>query len=541
MTRRERVVFFIALATCAVAGLFVATNAYYGATEEMPRTGGSFTEGIVGQPTSINPLTANGSDADMTAIELLFPSVNDIMESYVISPNRKTFSVTLKKDLVWDDGKPLTADDVVFTVETVQDLTIRSPQAGAWQGVIAEKTNDNEVRFTLREPYAFMGDVVRRLKIAPRHIFGAIPAANLRLSHYNLEPVGAGPWKFKQMATERNGFITEMDFVANPRYYGPQPFITSLSLRFYPNEEQAIAAWNARRIDGFGGIEAKNADALLVGHRLVSLSLPRYYAVFFNPNTHPALKDTIVRRALALAINRKKITHDAFNDYAAAADGPLTPQTKGYDASVYEQAGDSVQNARRLLEKSGWLVNPEDGIRYKTMGKNRVKLEFTAIVPDLPFLMRTITIVQSDWAAIGVKVNLSPMGAEEMQRGPLKTRNYEMAVFGNILKGNPDVFAFWHSSQKFYPGLNLALYDNKIADAILEKTQRAEQVDEAQLKKLEELIRDDAPAAFLVNPNYLYAIPNNLRGFNAEGVVSPADRLAGAAQWYVRTKRQFKK
>lgn len=541
LTRKERVVFLIALALCVVAGLFVATNGYYGATEEVPATGGSFTEGIVGQPTSISPLSPSVSDADMSAIQLLFPSVEDIAASYAENTDRTTFLVTLKKNLLWDDGKPLTADDVVFTVETLQDLSVRSPQTGAWQGVIAEKTNDDEVRFTLRTPYAFFGDTVRKLKIAPRHIFGAIPAANLQLSKYNLEPVGAGPWMFKKMTTERNGFITKMDFVPNPRYYGAPPFITSFSLHFYPNEEQVIEAFNTRRIDGVGSIEAKNAKALLVAHRILSISLSRYYAVFFNPNTHPALKDKVVRRALAVAIDRKKITHDVFNDYAATAEGPLSPQTAGYDAAVYRETSNPTQNAQQLLETNGWMVNPEDGIRYKTIGKERIKLEFTALVPDLSFLARTMEIVKNNWTAIGVQINISLMSVEDMQKGPLKTRNYEMAVFGNVLKDNPDVFAFWHSSQKFYPGLNLALYDNKQVDAILTELQKAAMPDNAQLKKLQQLVRDDAPAAFLVNPNYLYALPNNLRGFNAENILSPADRLADTAKWYLRTKRQLKK
>ncbi len=516
-------------------------NGYYAATKEVPAEGGTFIEGIVGQPTFINPLISSGSDADASAIELLFPNMNDLMESSAISADRKTISITLKKNLFWDDGKPLTADDVVFTVETMQDLLVRSPQAGAWQGVIAEKTNDNEVRFTMREPYAFFNDIIRKLKIAPRHLFGTIPTANLKLSKYNLEPVGAGPWMFKEMVTERNGFITMLTLTANPRYNGPQPLITNFSLHFYPNKETAMNAFNTREIDGWGGIEAMDVSALTGLHRLISISLPRYYAIFFNPNTHPALKEKNVRAALADAIDRRKIARNAFNDYAAAAEGPLTPHIIGYDATVYQSSNNGTAHAKQLLEGAGWLINPEDGIRYKTVGKDRLKLEFTAIVPDLPFLTRTMEIVKQEWAAIGVKVILTPLNAEDMQKGPLKTRNYEMAVFGNILKGNPDVFAFWHSSQKFYPGLNIAMYGNATIDAILEKTQKREQPDKKDLKKLQEIIKSDAPAAFLINPNYLYAVPVNLRGHNAENAVTPSDRLTNARAWYLRTKRQFKK
>lgn len=355
-----------------------------------------------------------------------------------------------------------------------------------------------------------------------------------------MEPVGAGPWKFNGLKTERSGFITEMSFVPNPRYAGAQPFIPDFSLRFYPNEESAVTAFNAKEIDGLGGIDPDGARALLVEHRLASVSLPRYYAAFFNPNTHPALKEKEVRRALALAVDRKRIARDVFNDYAAASEGPLAPQTEGYDASAVKTPEDAAQNAKSLLDAAGWLVNPEDGIRYKTIGKDRVKLEFTVLVPDIPNLLRTMEIVQRGWLSIGVKADMTPMAVEDMQKGPIKTRNYEIAVFGNVLKGDPDVFAFWHSSQKFYPGLNLAMYDNKAVDAILTGIGRAEKPDTAELAKLQRIIHDDAPAAFLINPNYLYAIPANLRGFNAEGLVFPEDRLKDAGTWYVRTERRFR-
>lgn len=517
-------------------------NAYYAATEEMPAYGGSFTEGIVGQPTFINPLLSSGSDADESVIALLFPRLGNFIETYAVSPDRKTVSVSIKKGVMWDDGAPLTADDIVFTIETAQDILVRSPQSGPWQGVIAEKINDDETRFTLREPSTFFEKTLRALRVVPRHIFGAIPAANLRLSTYNLEPVGAGPWKFAGMKTERNGFITALYLAPNPRYTGTRPFIANFTLRFYHNEDAVLAAFNAKEIDGWGGIDAKKTDQLLVKHRLASISLPRYYALFFNPNTHPALKEKEVRQALSSAIDRTKLVRDVFNGYAATATGPLTPRTEGYDANA-QKAGEetSAEYAQNILEKNGWLINPEDGIRYKTINRNRIKLTFTAYVPDLPFLTEAMEIIKDGWKKIGVEVKTIAMTAEDIQKGPIKTRNYEMIVFGNVLKENPDIGAFWHSSQKFYPGLNLAMYENKAVDTILANLHTAETPNTTQLKKLQELIHEDAPAAFLMNPNYLYTLPHNLHGFNPEELISPEDRLANTDAWYIRTQRQFKK
>jgi peptide/nickel transport system substrate-binding protein len=540
LTPNEAFVFRIALAVSAVAGFFVFLDAYYAATEEAPKKGGIFTEGIVGQPIFINPLISSGSDADSATIELIFPDLGSVMDSYTTSTDRKTASITLKKEISWDDGAPLTADDVIFTVETAQDILIRAPQSGAWQGIIAEKINENEVRFTLKEPMLSFEETMRKLKIAPRHIFGAVPAANLRLSAYNLEPVGAGPWKFAGIETKRSGFITEIRLTPNPRYAGKEPFLSEFSLRFYPDAESAIVAFNKKEIDGLGGLSAEDATSLPIEHRLISSSLPRYYAAFLNQNTHPALKDRAVRAALSAAIDRKKIAREAFHDYAAASVGPIPPQTKGYDPKPYTGQAEGLAEAQRLLDAAGWLINPEDGIRYKTIKGERARLEFSLAVPDLPPLLKTAELIANDWKASGIKANITPASIEDLQKGPIRTRNYEIIIFGNILKGNPDIYAFWHSSQKFYPGLNLAMYDNKDADTILTSIRGSETPDPRQITKLEEIISNDAPAVFLINPNYLYALPANLRG-EIDDLTTPADRLKNTESWHIRTARKLKK
>ena len=196
MTRRERAVFMLAASLCAISGIFVSWSAYYRATEEVPASGGSFTEGVVGQPMFVNPLIANGNGPDEDLMELIFSDMGDLAESYAENPDGKSWTVTLKEGLAWDDGKPITAADVVFTVETMQGGDAGSAQAGTWQGVIAEKISDREVRFTLREKNAFFESLARSLRIAPEHVFAGIPPTNMRLSDYNLEPVGSGPYSW---------------------------------------------------------------------------------------------------------------------------------------------------------------------------------------------------------------------------------------------------------------------------------------------------------------------------------------------------------
>lgn len=525
-----------------VAGGFFAINSYYTATHEVPTKGGSYTEGLLGQPVFINPLIAYNNDVDYTLLKLLFSTLGDISESSAVSTDKKTWTVTLQKNLVWDDGKNLTADDVVFTVETIQDQNAYAPNAPAWNNIIAEKINNDEVRFTLKTPYAFFEDSFKELTIAPKHIFSGIPAANLRRSRYNVEPVGSGPYMLQSMTTEKDGFITRLTLTANPRYHKKPPLIPTFIVQLYRTEQALINDFNVKKIDGLGGLNPERAKELSIGHRLRVFRMPRYYAIFINQNAHPALKEKAVRQALERAVDRAALITDVFQGYAETIQEPLIPTKQGYDTATYPPRKEiNIPDIKNELDAHGWLVNPADGIRYKTINKKPVKLRFDIVTPDIPFLTHTMDIIKEAWAAIGVEAKLIVMSPEEINANAIKTRDYQMLIFGNSLKLNPDVFSFWHSSQKFYPGLNLALYDNATANALLEslREESNEAVRKEKVNALKRLIAEDAPALFLYNPSYLYATTENLHGITQSVINAPAERLSKINEWYIKTKRVF--
>lgn len=544
MTRRERAVFMLAASIFAISGIFVAWSAYHRATEEVPARGGRFAEGVIGQPMFVNPLLANGNGPDEDLMRLVFGDMGDLAESYAESPDGKSWTMTLKEGLSWDDGEPITASDVVFTIETAQDESAGSAQTGTWQGVIAEKISDREVRFTLREKNSFFENLARSLKIAPEHIFAGIPTTNMRLSDYNLEPVGSGPYSWAGKDVGKDGFIREVRLVPSATYQGDAPLIPEFSVRFYKNEEDLVEAFNAKEIDGMGGISHARIPSLAIKHQLETIYLPRYYAIFFNKSTNPALKEEAVRRALSRAIDRKRIVNEVFGGYAAPSYGPMNPGTEGYDAETdRREEGAFAENAGGGLEAAGWLMNPEDGVRYKSVGKERLKLRIDVVVPDIPFLVQAMEIAKEAWKRAGVETNVTVMETGMVAETALRTRNYQALLFGNVLKRDPDIYAFWHSSRKFHPGLNLSLYDNDDADALLEAIRRGEGGEEKRneaLKKLQRMITEDAPAAFLMNPAYIYVLADDVKGFDGKRSASAHDRLENAASWYRKTKRVLK-
>lgn len=541
LTRLERQIFQGALIIFALSSLLNGANAFYRKTVLAPIEGGSYTEGVVGQPIVINPLIAAGNEADRDLIELLFSDLSELMADYKLSDDQKSWTIELKENLFWSDGEPITADDVIFTVGAIQNPDTYSPLAQTWQSVAAEKLNEREFRFTLKIPYAFFLDNLRSLKIVPQHIFGAIPTANLRLSDYNLEPVGSGPYLFLNFAKRKDGFISDYRLRANQAYIGGLPLIQELRFKFFPKLEEAVAAFNRKEIDGLGGLSPSDLGDLKIGYQLRELNIPRYYAIFMNPSTAPALNQKEIREAIALVTDRGNLIQTVLAGRGIAIAGPLYPDIEGYDPEVSETARFSPKDAVELLETKGWR-NSEGGIRVKKIGKEELKLEFEIIVPDIDFLAEAVSILKEDLQKIGIRLTPITVDPSEVAGEIIKTRNYQMIIFGNILKNNPDVFSFWHSSERFHPGLNLALYNNKIVDGLLESIRK--NFDDTSrlrdLKKLQNILTEEKPAIFLFSPNYLYAAPKDLGGFNNKIIAAPSNRFDDVNKWYLKTARVFK-
>lgn len=540
-TKIERRLFLGALIIFITASAFWTNTYFYRNTVEIPVVSNQYTEGIIGQPIFINPVISGTNDVDRDLSEIVFSDLLDLTDHYTTSEDGKIWNVFLKSDLLWDDGKPLTSDDVIFTVETIQNPESRSPLFPTWQGVITERISELEMEFTLRTPYAFFLNNLKELKIIPEHIFGTIPAANSKLSSYNLEPIGSGPYKFVSFQKRKDGFITEYNFEVNENYALEKPFIQELTVKFFPNTAELIKAFNNKKIDGFGDLNPKNIGDLKLGHQILEINMPRYYAIFFNPNSQEALKRELVKSALELATDKNKIVETVFNSRASIVHQPLLPIIPGYQPETDVVREFSIEKANELLDEGKWRKN-EDGTREKKIGKNLIKLEFDIIVPQIPFLEETVNILKEDWKAIGVKLNPIILNPTDVVNEVIKTRNYQMLIFGNILKLNPDIFSFWHSSERFYPGLNLALYENKKVDNLLEAIRKNfdEESREEELEQLQSLINEDKPAIFLFSPTYLYVGPKNLGGLEEKVLSKPSDRFENVNKWYLKTARVFK-
>ena len=537
---KEYIVFFVAFLVFFISFSLWVVEFINQKTILVAVAGGNYIEGLVGQPSFINPVLAvNDIDRDLS--ELIFSDLADLAESYKPDKDGKIWRYRLKDGIKWHDGKEITSDDIIFTIETIQNQDVRSSLFQNWQGVSVERISEREIELKLPAPYVFFKSALEALKPIPKHIFSDIPASNLRLSNYNLEPIGSGPYKFLNLKKRNDGYVILYNLEANGDYFADKPYIKKISFAFYNNETDVIDAFNAGEIHGFGLLSRENLPKIVFPHQVIPLKMLKYYAIFLNNYSHLSLKEKNVRLALNSAINKPAIIEKIFNGQAEIVNGPLVDGIEGFDNPP---AGGEKVN--QIFDNSGWLVN-KDGIREKKIGKELVKLEFILTVPEVQFLIETAKLIKNDWEKIGVRADISIVSLSEINSQLIKSRDYQMLLFGNILGEAPDLYSFWHSSEKFYPGLNLALYENKTVDRLIESIRNNFDNDKRNrdLSALQAIIIDDQPAIFIYSPKYIYIAKKSLSGFDSidgrgKFISFSSDRFKNFQKWYVKTARVFK-
>ncbi len=320
LTAKEKKVLFSSLLVVLVGivgwlGYFVVRHITI-----TPNVGGEYIEGLVGQPKYLNPIFSTTNDVDADIVSLVYAGlmrydengqlVPDLASTSTISADKKTYTITLQKDLHWSgaDNAPITADDVVYTFETIQNPEVGSPLAAAVQGVKIEKVDNLTVQFVLKEQFAPFASVLTT-GILPVHLWGDIPANGIRLAKLNLQPVGAGAWKFQKMIKDDTGNIQAITFSQNDRYHSIRPYFKNITFKFFNNYSEAINALRGQSITGLAFIPHKLKDkAEGKNIKIYSFSLPQYTALFFNPGQNSLLKDKDFRLSLASALDKNNFT-----------------------------------------------------------------------------------------------------------------------------------------------------------------------------------------------------------------------------------------
>lgn len=558
-SRIERIAFFLFVSLFAIGSLVLLWNINKSFLVEIPADGGSLTEGIIGAPRFINPLLAiSDADRDLTILTYsgllrataLGTLTLDLAQEYSISDDGLTYTFILRDDILFHDGTPITADDVVFTVTKAQDSALKSPKRASWDGVVVEKESDKVVIFRLKQAYApFLENTT--LGILPKHIWDKADTEQFSFSQFNTNPVGSGPYVVDNIKRDPSGVPASYDLRAFKKYAPGKPYITELHVRFYANEEELTTAFKKGDIEGINAISPQTAEALKEeGYRVERSSLPRIFGVFFNQNQASLFTDIAVRKALSVATDKERIIDEVLYGYGTPIDSPIPPGSIGYlaplSAEVKSESATGTpsrtEEARAILERNGWEFNEEKGVMEKKTKTTTTELAFSLSTSDVPELKAVGELVKKQWEEIGARVDLKIFGAGDLNQNVIRPRKYDALLFGEIVGRDSDLFSFWHSSQRNDPGLNVALYANITTDKLLEETRTILDTDE-RIKKYQEFkkeIEQDIPAIFIYAPDFIYVLPQKVQGIAVGSVKTPSERFLNISQWFIETDRVWK-
>jgi len=527
---RENLIIKICLLLILINAVYLINVFIQKRIELSPLAGGDYVEAVVGYPRTINPLYAFNRDVDSDLSRLIYSSlfvyntdaklISDLAENYKIENSGKEYYITIKSGVKWHNGDPLTVDDIIFTFNLIKNVDYRSPLRSSLAGIEIEKIDDINLKFTLSESYAPFLELLT-FGILPKNIWENVGPTSIALSDFNLKPIGSGPYKFKSLLKNKNGDLKEYKLTVNNDYYSGAPYLKNIIFKFFVNYSEAIKSFNGNKIDGLSYLPFNERKEVLAQNSVLmhELVLPKIVSVFFNQEKNKSLEDKNVRIALAQALDKAQIINDVFSGVYQKADGPILENNFAYNQEIKK-------------------YNFSPGEAVEVLKNKPVELSLTVIDSGLNLVVAEQ--IKSYWEKAGAKVNIKVISSDQALT-VIRNRDFEALIYGESVGGDPDVFAFWHSSQTGSKGLNLSNYNNSEVDKLLvdarSSVDLAERIEKYQ--KFQEIITNDVPTIFLYVPTYTYVQSKKVRGFNGTALIESADRFTDVSQWYIKTKKKI--
>ena len=516
--------------------------------DSVPKPGGTYVEGLVGQPRLVNPVLSPLYETDNDIAHLIFSGllkydndqniITDLAKEFSVSEDQLTYTFTLRDNLTWHDEKELTTRDIAFTIDTIKDPIIKSPLAASFKNMTVEVVDEKTIKFVLVEPYApFLS--VMTFGILPNHIWGKITNSQFSLAEYNLKPVGSGPFIFQALTKDKRGFVKTYTLERNENYH-KKPYLEKIVLKFFNTHQDAVAELRSSKIDGLVYNIQNWEEKIGKENEKInkySLYLPQYASLFINQENNSALESTAVRTALKLSINKEQVLQNALNGDGEIIAGPISEGMVGYHDALEKNPADRDQ-AEESLKEAGWVI--EDGQEFRMKDDKPLSILLTTL--DQLNYVQVAKEIEIAWEKIGIEVELEIIPAEFFQSEIIKPKNYQVLLYSVITGADPDPYPIWHSSQKSFTGLNLSLFEDKKADKLLSDARTIASYEERDkyYREFQEILAEEVPAIFLYNPHYNYFISRDIKGIDLKRISIPQDRFTDISDWYIKTSKRFK-
>jgi len=437
-------------------------------------------------------------------------------------PDSLTIVFHLDPRARWQDGAPVTAADVAYTFGVYRSPDVNAPLApflGAIASVTARDSLTVAFRFSRWYPEQLY-DATYQMRILPRHLLDTIPDAKLATAPFGRAPVGDGPYRFVRWVAG-----AEIDLAADTAWFLGRPGIARLIWRVTPELASAVSQVLAGEADAMEVIPARGQLERVQGAkgvRLVPYPSPFYAAIVFNLR-RPPFTDREVRRALAMAVDRRTVVQSVFGPFADVAVGATSPMQWIWSDSVRQLPFDTAA-AARALDARGWRRGGPGGMR----ARGGVPLRFTLLVPTSSSVrQQAAVVIQDELRRAGVAVDIQPLEFTVMERRT-ETGDFDAAFVSRTIDPSPASLLQWWS-----PGAaaNIGHFADPAFQSLTAEALRAPSRAAAAPLWREALgrLNDDAAAVFVFSPRNNAAFAARIQGVT----IRPDSWLATVTSWRI--------
>lgn len=537
------------LALVGVVVLAIGVQAFYSSkayVTEAPASGGTYAEAVVGSIRTLNPLYAS-SEAELSAKKLIFSSLydydekgflrQDVAAGFSVDETGKVYTVKIRQDVKWHDGAKLTANDIMFTIGLIKNPAVRSSLNASWRDIGVAVVDDQTVRFTLPAAYAPFRHALT-FAILPKHILGSVVPSVLRENTFSIAPVGSGPFSFQLLQTVNEGKQEKVVHLNGySGYHRGAPKLSRFEIHGYGDIDDMKQALETGEVNGASEMIDPNMSQLGSQYSIKHAPLGRGAYLLFNLQDG-ILNQIELRRALQIGTDTVAILKTVGNGSIALNTPFINGQITG-ETVVKPQY--SLEVAAGLLDKAGWVM--KNGVREKA----GIPLNITITTSKNILYSRVLDELKQQWSKLGIRVEARVIdesaGTVSLVSDILRPRDYQVLIREMDIGADPDVYAYWHSSQTGSDGLNFSGYSNSLADDNLSSARSRLDVNLRNIKYRAFISQwlSDVPAIGLYQPSISYVSHNKLTSFDDQASLpSAVDRYSNVIYWAVDKKSVYK-
>lgn len=553
LKKEGKKIFLFSLLSILVVILWKISDEYL---IEIPTSGGTIAEIQIGSNVRfINPILAR-SNAEKDLLPLVYSSllkrdddgkiIPGIAEME-ISDDKKIYTIKIKENIFFSNGQKLTTDDIIFTIDKINDPELNSHYYGNWFGVKYEKINEKELKIRLPQEYNQFEEILASFYILPKNLWQNFSPSEFEHNPLNIKAIGSGPYIIKEITRGESGKIQRYELERNEKNNEEKVFIDEIVFYFFENYQEyqeSIIFSNKKIIKNIANVNSKlivslSSNKSYMNAEIEKIESPKIFGLFLNKNSQNFLKNKILRKAISEIIDKNRINNITSNNYTRKIESPIFNFKK-------ENSEKNIESIKEELLKNNFsIIEKNNTITLKTpLLKNDEDFPSQDVILTIKTIDSEEFIeisknIQDDLKKIGIISNILYYSEDFLANSIIRNRDFDILLFGYQTNINPDFYYLFHSSQISDPGINISgIRNTKIDKNILKLRKHIDEKEKLLLyKELDILILDDYSFIPIYSPYFIYIMDSRIKNFRKKIINSREERFSDISNWYTETKR----